>query len=144
MNELSHASLLLAAAISPEFEYSISWSGTPSLPAAALASSTVTPRGLPVAGSRVAQKAEAAGPTATATRRNPVGAISPAASAFAPRTLDATIIRLNARGPKARGNILLLHNLKRAAAYSMLGKIRKSDLAQGRPASTSRNNHSKV
>ena len=67
------------------------WSGTPSLPAAALASPTVTPRGLPVAGSRVAQKAEAAGPTATATRSNPVGAISPAASAFAPRTLDATM-----------------------------------------------------
>src|ERR1700730_15465924 len=50
--------------------------GTRSFAAAAFASSTVTPRGCPVAGSRVARNVDAAGPTATATRSDPVGAMS--------------------------------------------------------------------
>src|SRR5215813_1267651 len=76
MKEMSHASFAAAAAISPEFWYSTSFNGTCNFAAAALASSTVTPRGSPDAGSRVAQKVEAAGPTAMATRSEPVGAMS--------------------------------------------------------------------
>src|SRR5579871_576139 len=97
MNEMSHASFAAAAAISPEFWYSTSFSGTCSLTAAALASSTVTPRAAPDAGSRVAQNVEAAGPTAIATRSEPVGAmlaleISSAATASTPvsRAMPAT------------------------------------------------------
>src|SRR5262249_4751491 len=44
--------------------------------AAAFASSTVTPRASPETGSRVAQNVDAAGPTAMATRSEPVGAMS--------------------------------------------------------------------
>jgi hypothetical protein len=76
MKEMSHASFAAAAAISPEFWYSTSFSVTCSCAAAAFASSTVTPRASPEAGSRVAQKVEAAGPTAIATRSEPVGAMS--------------------------------------------------------------------
>ncbi len=83
MNVMSHASLPAAAAIPPEFWYSTSFSGTCSFSAAAFASSTVTPRAWPEPGSRVAQKVEAAGPTATATRSAPVGAMSRTVSSSA-------------------------------------------------------------
>src|SRR4051812_15400747 len=75
MKERSHASFDAAAVISPELGYSTSCRGTPSRAAAALPSSTVTPRTWPLA-SRVAQKGDGDGPTPTATRRFPLGATS--------------------------------------------------------------------
>src|SRR3954447_25668893 len=107
MNEISHASLLPAAAISPELGNSTSCSGTPRLSAAAFASSTVTPRSLPVAGSRVAQKGEGAGPTPIATRSDPLGAISPTPSALAS---EAAIIRLRTIPAKRPDGMLLLRD----------------------------------
>src|SRR4051812_12296801 len=62
--------------ILPEESYSTSSTGTLSHCASAVPSSTGTPRGLPVAGSRTHQSAEAAGPTAIPTRSLPVGASS--------------------------------------------------------------------
>src|SRR6202030_2648843 len=88
MKEMSHASFAAAPAISPEFWYSTSFSGTRSFAAAAFASSTVTPRGCPEAGSRVAQNVEAAGPTATATRSDPVGAMSRAEESSSAATTE--------------------------------------------------------
>src|SRR5687768_5322017 len=51
-------------------------SGTPRSCAIARARSTVTPRGSPLAGSRVAQNAEGTGPTPMPTRSTPPGATS--------------------------------------------------------------------
>src|SRR5439155_10830137 len=115
MKEISHASLPLAAAISPELEYSTSCSGTRSFSAAALASSTVTPRGLLVAGSRVVQKAEAAGPTPIATRSDPVGAISRTSAALAPRAPATRIIRVRATAFSLGGDMLRFQKPKLAA-----------------------------
>src|SRR5262249_54755550 len=78
-----HLLPLAAAMISPDAAYSTSSTGTLSARASAVPSSTGTPLALPLAGSRRHQSADAAGPTAIATRSLPVGASSLIASSAA-------------------------------------------------------------
>src|ERR1700704_234094 len=91
MKATSHSPLGPAAVTSPELAYGTRRSGTPRSFAIALARSTVTPRGSPLAGSRVAQNAEGTGPTPMPTRSVPPGATSAAggvAGDAASRTLN--------------------------------------------------------
>src|SRR3954470_24245838 len=76
MKATSHSPFGPPLVTSPEFAYATTFRGTPRSLASARASSTVTPRGSPLAGSRVAQKAEGTGPTPTPTRSVPAGATS--------------------------------------------------------------------
>src|SRR5262245_10057260 len=83
MNATSHSPFGPPFVTSPELAYGTSFRGTPRSFAIAFASSTVTPRGSPLAGSRVVQKAEGTGPTPTPTRKAPPGATSGAAGLLA-------------------------------------------------------------
>src|SRR6185312_3878778 len=118
MKETSHASFEAAAVISPELEYSTIFTGTPSLAAAATPRSTVTPRARPLAGSRVAQKADGDGPTATATRSAPCGAISEV------ETVGAAAHAARSSAPAAaRGFICVLATRRALAVRVVLHRL---------------------
>src|SRR5215467_8347356 len=112
----------------------MSFSGTRSFAAAAFASSTVTPRACPDAGSRVAQKVDAAGPTAMATRSDPVGAMSRAAasSPAAKTALPKPISRAMPAAIFMSDDVLSKHMATCCPPVSVIGASRRVGWAKAR------------